>query len=1112
MMTDDNTNEKNTQIDLSLTGIKILIADDVDEARHYLSLYLERKGATVFTAENGAVGLDVFKQQLPDVVITDIKMPVLSGLHMAENIRLMDEQIPIIFITAYNEIEQMHRSINLAVTDYLIKPITPQKLRSTLQKIKHQIHIQQKQKTTVTKLSNDIDEFQNEKKSLAQTVSHLIGRDVHPAVNVLQRGKDLVRGDFHCVIQHQQHLYVFLADGMGHGLTAILPALDLPKVFRELANKGFGLPRIIDDLNTCLADRKLIGHFIAVTLARIDFNQGFIEVVNCGNPDVLLVDDNGSLLQRFQSTELPLGIVSGDDFTPQIQDYHCRESTRLYLSSDGLTELVEKFHSQSSNKVLCNLLSEHEDNALNYLDDWLHTLTEEQIFDDVTLLEVAISLAPTSPSPSAIPPYDKEGISFEQITQQPQLASELKDMSILLVEDDDEAHYYLSHFLSKKVGKIYNANNGQEGLQLYIEHQPKLIISDVSMPVMNGLEMASKIRKIDPHVPIILTSGHNSWTSSKSKLETVLELTINKFLPKPLDHEKLLEAIQYCFQQYDTITSLQLSASLFMTSPLAMTVTDLDRNFIAVNPAFTAITGYKAEEIIGCNPRILSSGKHDAKFYKDMWNCINDTGHWNGEVWNRRKNGDLFLEWINITAIYNLKGELTHYASIFSDITQRTYAEEKVRHLAHHDALTNLPNRTLFFDRLEQSLLTMERKPEKLAIIYLDIDHFKTINDTLGHSVGDKLICAVTQTLKTTLRESDTVSRLGGDEFAILLSNIQSEEAALHLIGKIFHAVSKTYSIASKELRIGLSMGVSLYPQHGKDAETLVKRADTAMYQAKKNGRNRYEVFNYALETSVERQMNLHQALHVALEKNELYVHYQPKYAVDKQAIIGAEALLRWKNEKLGELSPAEFIPIAEETGLIIDIGNWLINQVCEDIADWKRAGLNVVPIAVNISPVQFHRGCLKESLSKSLFNHRLPASLLQIELTEGVVMDSKKNTLQHLQEIKDLGIKISIDDFGTGYSSLSYLRQLPIDELKIDRSFISEILDDDSLLDTKLTAIPSTIIELAQKLQLTLVAEGVETSLQRDFLQQKGCNVIQGYLFCRPINKDSFQALLENN
>lgn len=1093
--------EQNHQQGLDLTGINILVVEDVSDAALFLSNYLCRRGASVYTAANGLEGLNVYEKRRPDIVITDVRMPLLDGISMASTIREQNKDTPIIFLTAYSETELLQRCIALEVTEYIIKPVEQRALQQALQNALAKMSRCQARNHELSALNHALESLSFEKQQLADTVAQLIGDDRHMAVQVFRHECDGVSGDFHCSVQSGAKLYVLLADAMGHGIQSVLPALDLPVLFRKLANKGFNLPRIADELNQRLFERGLVNHFIAASLLCIDSVSGLIEVINCGNPDILLLDQQDALLHRFSSNHLAWGIVGGDEFLPGLQQYRCIQGGKIYMASDGLTEAFSSVKSLPWIDAFAELLEQSQPPFLTTLQDWWHALPVSLKRDDATLLEIDVHAIDAQKSE---PPAAETSLIVDQHV--------FKELSVLLVEDDSESREFLSQFLARRVGLLFCAGNGEEGLKLYRDHRPALVIVDMDLPGMNGLTLSERIRALDSEVPIIMISGHSPDNLLKGeKLETLLTLTINKFLPKPLTREKLLDAIRYCFNKYDYIQNLNLSASIFMTAPLAMMVTDAERNIIAVNPAFTQITGYNLEEVLGCNPRILSSGKHEARFYQNMWSAINDAGHWCGEIWNRHKNGELFLEWINITAIYDKAANICNYAAIFSDVTQRAHAEQKIRHLAHHDPLTGLPNRTLFFDRLGQALIHAQRTSCVLAIIYLDIDHFKYINDTLGHSVGDALICEVGKALQENLRESDSVCRLGGDEFAVLMDGIGDEKMVTYLANKLFSSVSRSYRVANQELQIGVSMGICQYPADGDTAETLLKRADNAMYQAKREGRDRLQFFNQRLEQKAERYMQIQQGLYKALSNNEFYVHYQPKFCWDESRTIGAEALIRWYHPTLGNVSPAEFIPVAEESEFIIHLSDWLIDQVCRDLAEWRAYGIGLVPVAINISPAHFHRGNVSQTLLESLTKYRLPASLLQIELTERVVMNTQPHTVNQLLAIKDLGIGISIDDFGTGYSSLSYLRQLPIDELKIDRSFIMEITDEDCLADSRMTAIPSTIIELAQKLRLKLVAEGVETELQRNFLNKSGCNIMQGYLFSQPIDKEAMRNWLSN-
>ncbi|QPK64429.1 EAL domain-containing protein [Methylomonas sp. LL1] len=1092
--------------DLALSGLTVLCVEDVREARNLLSIYLRRQGAQVIEAEDGQQGLALYQQHRPDIIISDIRMPVMDGIRMGEAIRNLGSSTPMIFLSAHSEVDLLQEAITLNAAQYIVKPISFDKLNKALNIAMEKLDRQRTLDITLNHLRESVNTYQTEQQRLQQYVTQLVYGDQHLDAKVLNRPRQSISGDFYCMEATENGLYVMLADGMGHGLAAILPALDIPRRFRELAASEFSLPRIADELNQLLYKRGLRDHFVAMTLLCMDSKQHRLEVINCGNPPMLVFSLDGKLLQEFPANHVSMGIVTGDDFNPELQIYRCADAAKVYLYSDGLPEVLDRGAPRVSMQRCLELMTQsHDDELLDKIVDLLQQVPDQFQHDDVTLLELMYT--PEAHSPKTVHDQHKKQAPVSGLDVGQELDS-LKWLSVLYVEDDRDALENLSKYLLRRVGAVHAAADAEQGWALFERYRPQLVITDMVLPGMDGLQLAQKIRTLDPQVPVILISGMNSWQSRPIQIESLLSMQINQFLVKPLQGEKLLSAVHNCVGRVEYLNKLKLSSSVFMTSPLAITITDKDRNFVSVNPAFTEITGYTDAEVLGCNPRILSSGRHDSEFYRKMWADLNDHDRWSGEVWNRHKNGELFLEWINISVIRDETGQICNYASVFADITQRIAAEEKMRHLAHHDCLTNLPNRLLLHDRLSQAIIQAQRDQTILAVIYLDIDHFKNINDTLGHGVGDDLILSVAQSLRSSVRESDTVSRLGGDEFAILLPNVGSPEMAARMVAKIFNAGSKTYQIAGRELRTTLSMGVSLFPRDGESPATLLKHADSAMYLAKKEGRNNFQFYEEKLESETERYMLIQHGLHNAMKRGEFTIHYQPKYALDQKIIVGAEALLRWSSPDLGTVSPGEFIPIAEETGFIVDIGCWLINQVCKTIDHWRAEGAQLGPVAINISPIQFHRGNLRRTLLKAITDYDVDPAMIQIELTEGVVMNRQQSTIELLNAIKNLGIAISIDDFGTGYSSLSYLRHLPIDEIKIDRSFIMEITDMESLDDSRLTAIPLAVIDLARNLNIKLVAEGVETEVQSNFLLQNGCNTIQGYLFSRPVDEDAMLIL----
>lgn len=1090
----------------SLADLTILCVEDGKEARNLLSIFLRRQGAKILEAEDGEQGLVLYQNYRPDIIISDFRMPKLDGIKMCQAIRASgDDSTPIIFLSAHSEVALLQEAISLSATQYIVKPISFEQLKKALGVATEKLDSQRVIHNQLNQLQETVSDYRYQQQRIEHYVTQLVGDKQLQEARVISRPKSTISGDFYCMEATENGLYVMLGDGMGHGLAAILPALDLPRRFRELAAHEFSLPRIADELNQALCQRGMGEHFVAMTLLCMDAKQQRLEVINCGNPPLLVFTNEGGEPRKFTSNHVAMGIVSGDDFCPELQVYRCDEPARIYLYTDGLPETLDRGAPQVSMRQCIALMAQgRHDTLIEDIGNLLRQVAGEHHQDDVTLLEVLfkpIAFETTLPITNSNSVPTAAGVADEQVAID---NDELKWLSVLYVEDDLDALEHLTRFLQRRLGVVHAAADAKQGLALFKRYRPQLVITDMVLPDGDGLQLIQEIRAIEPGVPVILISGMSSWQSRPPEVESLVNLQINQFLVKPLQGDKLLRSINNCVRRKEYLQKLKLSSSVFMTSPLAITITDKDRNFVSVNPAFTKITGYTDAEVLGCNPKILSSGKHDGKFYRHMWEELNQKDRWSGEIWNRHKNGELFLEWINISVIRDEKGEICNYASVFADITQRLVAEEKLRHLAHHDCLTNLPNRLLLNDRLNQAILQAQREKTVLAVIYLDIDHFKNINDTLGHDVGDELILSVAQALQSVVREVDTVSRLGGDEFAILLPDVGSSEMAARLVAKIFMTASKTYQIAGRELRTTLSMGISVFPKDGENPATLLKHADSAMYLAKKEGRNNFQFFDESLENQTERYMLIQHGLHNALKRGELAIHYQPKYALDEQNIVGAEALLRWFSPELGAVSPAEFIPIAEETGFIVDIGCWLIEQVCNTMSNWQKQGAVVAPVAINVSPIQFHRGNLHKTLSQAITRHAIDPALIQIELTEGVVMNRQQSTIELLHSIKSLGVAISIDDFGTGYSSLSYLRHLPIDEIKIDRSFIMEITDAQSLTDTRLTAIPLAVIDLAKNLNIKLVAEGVETEVQSNFLLENGCSIIQGYWFSKPVDEDA--------
>ncbi|ATX80506.1 PAS domain S-box-containing protein/diguanylate cyclase (GGDEF) domain-containing protein [Mariprofundus aestuarium] len=561
-------------------------------------------------------------------------------------------------------------------------------------------------------------------------------------------------------------------------------------------------------------------------------------------------------------------------------------------------------------------------------------------------------------------------------------------------------------------------------------------------------------------------------------------------------------------ERKETETELHIAATAFESQESLM-ITDANGMVLRVNNAFTECTGYTAEEIVGQTPKILKSGRHDAAFYAAMWDSINRTGSWQGEIWDRRKNGDIYPKWLSISAVTGENGNVTHYVGSHIDITERKAAEEEIKNLALYDPLTNLLNRRSLRERLRQALASSRRSTKEGALLFIDLDNFKNLNDTLGHNIGDLLLQQVALRLLSCVRENDTVARLGGDEFVVLLEDLSSQpmEAAAQTeaVGeKILATLSQPYQLASKECRSTPSIGAALFDSSTLEMDELFKHADIAMYQAKKAGRNTMRFFDPEMQREINTRAAIESELHTALEKQQFQLHYQIQ--VDNYSRpLGAEVLIRWMHPERGLVSPLQFIPLAEETGLILPIGQWVLDTACAQIKRWEQdtRRSNLV-LAVNVSAKQFHQADFVAQVQEAMQRHAIKPTRLKLELTESMLHENIEETIAKMNELNEIGIHFSLDDFGTGYSSLQYLKKLPLDQLKIDQSFVRDLATDQSD-----KAIVGTIIAMAHSMELDAIAEGVETEEQRQLLMSCGCTHYQGYLFGRPVPIEQFEAQL---
>ena len=551
---------------------------------------------------------------------------------------------------------------------------------------------------------------------------------------------------------------------------------------------------------------------------------------------------------------------------------------------------------------------------------------------------------------------------------------------------------------------------------------------------------------------------------------------------------------------------LQLASMVYQHSSEAMMITDEQNRIIAINPAFTEITGYTLEEVLGRNPGFLKSGKHDADFYRNLWNEVKTRGSWHGEIWNRRRSGDIYPEWLTINTILNPDGSVHRHVALFSDITDKVRTDELIWRQANFDLLTGLPNRRMFHDRLEQEIKKAHRGKSKVALLFIDLDRFKEINDTLGHHLGDQLLIEAASRIVSCVRESDTVARLGGDEFTVVLSELPDSAHAEKIAQAILEKLVAPFQLYTDNAYISASIGITFYPDDALDVEQLLRNADQAMYLAKNAGRNRLGYFTSALQEKAQLRLKMLNDLRGALPSNQFRLHFQPVVELATGRIVKAEALLRWVHPVRGMVSPIDFIPLAEESGLIIEIGDWVFKESVHWIKRWLPIAPQGFRICVNKSPMQFQNdeGNIEEWLSH-LESLGLSGRHIVIEITEGLLLNADASITNKLLKFRDAGIEVAIDDFGTGYSSLSYLKRLDIDYLKIDKSFVEDIANDASDM-----ALSEAIVMMAHKLGLTVVAEGVETEAQKERLIAAGCDHGQGYLFSKPVPPEEFELLLK--
>lgn len=682
---------------------------------------------------------------------------------------------------------------------------------------------------------------------------------------------------------------------------------------------------------------------------------------------------------------------------------------------------------------------------------------------------------------------------------------------ILVVDDTPVDLLALHAVLDDGNYRWVEAQSGEQVLDILLEqHDFALILMAVQLPGMNGYDTVDmiKTRQQCASIPVIFLTA-NSQGAQRSYASGVVDYITKPYNPDLLRSKVHGFAEIYRVQQQlrkeihkrrTAERQLRLASKVFEHSGEGMIITDQHAVIQAVNRAFEEISGYSREEAIGHKPSMLSSGRHTQDFYRDLWRTIEAQGAWEGEIYNRRKNGEIYPEWLKIVAIKDAAGKVTNYIGSFSDISSHTSAKQRLYHLAHYDNVTELPNRLLFNETLKRELINAKRRKSIVAVFFLDLDHFKNVNDTLGHAAGDVLLKEAALRLLQCKRDNDMVARMGGDEFTGMLVDLIHPEDAAIVAGRMLKELAEPFTLGDETVHVSGSIGLSIYPNDGQDVETLTRNADAAMYHAKELGRNNYQFYTEALHAESLRRMELEAQLRRAIKEEQFELYYQPQVETRTGRPIGMETLIRWSRPGGGMVSPAEFIPLAEETGLIVPIGAWVLKTACKQAKAWLDEGLPPLLLSVNLSSCQFREPDFMDLLTVVILESGYPPSQLQLELTERIIMHEDDFTVSRLKQISSTGIHLSIDDFGTGYSSMSYLKKFPINELKIDKSFIDEVCNDEDD-----GVIVSAMINLAHSLKLSVIAEGVEEAAQRNWLDWQGCDAIQGYYFSKPLSADDF-------
>lgn len=1028
----------------------ILIVDDVPANLAVVAEHLARSGFQIKVASTGEIGLKIAQRTLPDLILLDVMLPGMDGYEICRLLKADEktQDIPVIFMTAMTQTDHKIRGFKEGGVDYITKPLQQEEV---LARVSTHLHLRA--------LTLKLEEA---KEDLEQRV---VERTVELAQANENLKKEIIeRKNTQIALVRSEQEYRNLSDNSPDSIVRYDHQCRAIYCNPSLA-QTLGLPteKILGKMPT-----ELTGH--SNNRKTLEFEEKVREVLKNGQPaemELTLRHTEGELhshFVRFAPERDPFGntvsvLAIGRDITQRKKD------------EAALKHLNRELRAISD----CNQVLVRAENEQQLLDDICHIICDEAgYFLAWVGLQADSSTHTFSPVASAGPGTHQGYIERLQESwtnhDHGLSGATLRSGEITCVND----------FTTESRGKPWINIAAEFGYG-----------SSIALPLKDEHQHTFGVLNI-------YSTETDAFTEEEQRLLSELagDLAFGIVtLRRRIEHDKAEEQIR-------------IAATAFEAQE-GIIITDADKQILRVNAAFMKISGYTSEEVIGSTPNLLKSDYHDDAYFQKMWDCIKRDGVWQDEIWNRRKNGMVFPGWLNITAVKNLCGDITHYVGTLTDITERKQAAAEIEHLAYHDPLTLLPNRRLLLDRLDQALTAGNRSQHKGALLLIDLDNFKTLNDTRGHDAGDQLLIDVARRLMTCVRKGDTVARFGGDEFMILLKNLSSDlqeaaEQSRQIGEKILHSLNQPYTIDRQKQHITTSLGITLFSDTKNTAHDLIKQTDIAMYQAKADGRNTLRFFDPEMQATVIERATLETALRYAIEDQQFLVHYQPQFN-EQSDIIGAELLLRWKHPERGMVRPDEFIPLAEETGLILQVGRWVLETACKQLKVWAdQPYFQNLNLAVNVSQCQFREDDFTDQVRQILEETGASPKRLKLELTESLLIDDIECSINKMHSLRALGVEFSLDDFGTGYSSLSYLTQLPLEQLKIDRSFISTLPDSHND-----AVVVQTIITMAQSLKLSVIAEGVENEAQKQFLEQHGCTNYQGYLFSKPITVTEFEAFV---